>query len=352
MGFFDRFKTAAALLDPMTGALPNPTVAVSPWATGQLSPIVAAAELAGIQAPNIMTRLEAMKVPAVAKGRAILHAIIAGSPLRAYNDQGALPNQPTWLYRSDNGISPFLRMTNILDDIYFNEASVLAVRRSTADESILDAVNVPYDRWAVRDGVIYVDEKPADASQVIYIPGPFPGLLAIAADTLRAARDTDRAWMKRVKSPIPATVIQETEDMGGMDNTEATAYTKAAATALRDSEVPLFFLPAYLKADFATAQVTTDLFESGRNAIRIDIANFINFPTSLLDGTVSEASLTYSTQEGRRDEVFDYSVRYWKNPIEQALSLDNVVPRGQRVRFDFSDTFTTTPSPTGPAEQD
>jgi phage portal protein BeeE len=71
-----------------------------------------------------------------------------------------------------------------------------------------------------------------------------------------------------------------------------------------------------------------------------------------MDASLSTASLTYSTQEGQRNEFADFTLPYWLEPIQQRLSLDDVVPSGQRVRFDLTDLYTTTPSPTGTITED
>ncbi len=71
-----------------------------------------------------------------------------------------------------------------------------------------------------------------------------------------------------------------------------------------------------------------------------------------MDASLSTASLTYSTQEGQRNEFADFTLPYWMEPIQQRLSLDDVVPSGIRIRFDMSDLFTTTPSPTSPPAED
>ena len=71
-----------------------------------------------------------------------------------------------------------------------------------------------------------------------------------------------------------------------------------------------------------------------------------------MDASLSTASLTYSTQEGQRNEFADFTLPYWIEPIQQRLSLDDVVPAGQRVRFDLSDLYTNPPTPTSPEVAD
>jgi phage portal protein BeeE len=112
------------------------------------------------------------------------------------------------------------------------------------------------------------------------------------------------------------------------------------------------YVPFGMDAEMTNPGDDSGLFIEGRNALRLDVANFFNLPAALLDGSTSTASLTYSTQEGRRNEVFDYGIAYWTAPIENALSLDNVCPRGQRIRFDFTDLNAAANVPTGPVTED
>lgn len=321
---------------------------ISPWQQGTLAPVITSGLFGNPDAP--VTRLEALRVPAIAKARAVLHSLIASRPLRAYRGDELVPTQPAWLYRSDTGIDPALRTRCILDDLIFAEASLLAVKRG-ADDTILDAVHVPYDSWHVNpEGQIVVNDQIAQVGQVIWIPGPGPGLLITASQTIRAARAIEDAWTSRVRNPFPAMIIKQTEDVT-VDDDDRVNLVNAVAEARRDPDNAVAFLPYGLDIE-AHQSEGTDLFESGRNAIRLDFANHLNLPAALLDGSVSEASLTYSTQEGRRNELFDYTIPFWAGPIEQALSLDNVVPRGQRVRFDFTDLLASTASPTGAPSED
>src|SRR5690606_19684720 len=94
----------------------------------------------------------------------------------------------------------------------------------------------------------------------------------------------------------------------------------------------------------------SQMFIEGRNAVRLDFANLTNIPASLLDGSTATASLTYTTAEGQKSSFHEQSLRYWSAPIEHRLSMDDVVPRGQRVRFDIS--YTTQVPPTGEPGED
>ncbi|WP_223693819.1 phage portal protein [Leifsonia poae] len=356
MGFRSQMKLAAAGATVARGELlpfPRKTTAISsPWAdSSNLVPMLVAKDVFGVDSAAV-SRLEALKVPVIAKGRALLHSLIASNPLVALNAEGKLPDekQPTWLYRSDTGVSPYQRTCAILDDHLFEWASLLAVSRG-AKGDILDAVHVPFERWSVNEhNAIMVDGELARDDQVLLIPGPAPGLLTIADEAIRAARATEQAWVSRVRNPFPAMVLQETADYG-MNQDEAKPYVEAVAKARRNPDSAVMFIPYTMSLTAHNAD-KTDLFENGRNAQRLDFANYMNMPASVLEGSLSTASLTYSTQDGKYNEVFAFTIPYWTQPLEQALSMDNVVPRGQRIRFDLTNLRPDQASPTGAAEQD
>lgn len=352
MGIFSGFKLSASVAG--SNVLPFPKRSsigiVSPYSdsSNALEQLVAS-DILGVEIP-LVTRAQAMMIPSVVKARALLHAVIASHPLRAYRDGQPLTDQPTWLYRSDTGVAARMRTKLILDDLIFNEASLLRVERGSENQ-ITDAWHVAYNRWEVSErGEILIDREPVPFDSVVWIPGPGPGLLVQARELIPAAVSTERAWASRVRNPFPAMVIEHTTD-DQLDPEEAKEFVRTVAEARRNPDNAVMYVQNGLTIKAHQAD-STDLFESGRNALRLDFANMLNMPAAVLDGSVSEASLTYSTQEGRRNDFLDLTIPYWAGPIEDALSLDNVVPRGQYVRFDFTDLTAPANSGTGPTVED
>ena len=303
---------------------------------------------------EVVDRAAAMKVPAVSRARALLVGGIAELPLVAYNNQDRVATQPTWLYRSDL-MSPWHRMAFTIEDLLFNDCSLWA-RRNGADGFPVDAWRIPIEKWEVDDaGRILVenergDREPVDASEVIYFPGPGGGLLTDGKDIISGARAIDRAWQARVRTPIPPTLFVQKEQ-GDATEAEVTELTTSWAKARRNPETAgVGFVPFGIEPMFTKPADDSEMFVEGRNAIRLDIANLTNIPASLLDGSTATASLTYTTTEGQKSSFHEQSIRYWTAPIEARLSMDDVVPRGQRVRFDI--TYTTQVPPTGEPGED
>lgn len=304
---------------------------------------------------ELVDRRNAMRVPAVARARALLVGSISDLPLIAYTGETPVAKQPTWAYRS-NGVSPWHRMAWTIDDLLFHNAS-LWWRVNGADGFPIECYRLPQELWQVNDQsqIEVRDSKDlpwylANSSQVIYIPGPGAGLLVDAEDTIRGARAIDKAWIARTRSPIPPTLFVQKEQ-GDATKDEVTALLNAWAAARTNSETAgVGYVPYGIEPMFPNVADDSAMFIEGRNAVRLDIANHTNIPASLLDGSTATASLTYTTAEGQKSSFHEQSLRYWTAPIEHRLSMDDVVPRGQRVRFDIS--YSTQVAPTGEPGED
>lgn len=304
---------------------------------------------------DLVDRSAAMKVPGVTRGRALLVGSIADLPLVAYRGEEHVDPQPTWAYRSD-GVSPWHRMAGTIDDlIFYNES--LWFRINGADGFPTDCYRLPYDLWQINSmGQIEIrnnfeaEWRKADSSEVIYIPGPGDGFLTSAKDTIKGARAIERSWVARTRSPIPPTLFEQTEPGTATEKEVRDLLAAWSAARMNPDTAGTAYVPYGITANFPTVSDDSQMFIQGRNAVRLDVANFLNIPASLLDGSTATASLTYTTAEGQRSSFHEQSLRYWTAPIEHRLSMDDVVRRGQRVRFDIS--YTTQVPPTGEPGED
>lgn len=300
--------------------------------------------------PELVDRGNAMKVPAVTRARDLLVGSIADLPLVAYQRDTRLAEQPAWLYRTDV-VTLWHRMAFTIDDLLFYDCS-LWLRQNGADGFLLNATRVPIESWAVdNDGRILIGDEPVDASDVIYFPGPTGGgLLSNGRDTIRGARAIDRAWVARTRSPIPPTLFQQTQEETASPEDIQKLTTSWGKARLNPDTAGVGFVPWGITPIFPAPSDDSAMFIQGRNAVRLDIANLTNIPASLLDGSTATASLTYVTADGQKSSFQEQTLRYWTAPIEHRLSMDDVVPRGQRVRFDI--TYASQVPPAGEPGED
>lgn len=335
--------------DPNRTAKPStPMGILSPWTSpASLMPVVIAEAITGGK-DRAIDRAQAMRTPAIAKARNLLVGQIARLPLRAYNGDD-IETTPNWLFSTGGALSPWHRAAWTIDDLLFYGWSLWRVERG-ADGWILDAQRVAPDQWAFTpNGAIEIDNKTLSAEQVILIPSHGDGLLEIAGETIAAARDIEKSWQVRVKSPIPLVELHQTTN-DYLSVTEAQDLVDTYAQARLDANGAITFTPHNVEIR-VHGEASTDVLVEARNAIRLDVGNYCGLPAEILDGSLSTASLTYTTQSGARSELGD-ALRLWTGPVEARLSLDDVVPRGQRIRFDYTELEGRELSPIGPAVDD
>lgn len=282
-------------------------------------------------------RAAAMQVPAISRARSILVGVIARLPLVAHDAATGerLAEQPAWLTRTSSPTPIWHRMAWTIDDLLFYGASLWTVEREGgANGPIIDAARVPRELWSIdpHRGAIQVGGQDVAASQVIYIPGGDEGLLVKGGPSIKGARAIERAWVGRVQNPIPLMVLrQATDEQLEDDEIDELVSTWAAGRTSPTGSVG--FLDSRVSLE-THGEVTTDLFESARNASVLDLARHTNVPAALLDGSMSTATLTYSTAEGKANEFWDYSIPIFTDPIEARLSQDDLTPEGVAIRFD------------------
>lgn len=363
-------------LTPKKLTLPDLSLA-TPWGdqTKGLSQLTIA-EIWGEELANNLPvdRSVAMSVPAVARARNLLVGAIMRYPLVALKGTeqittmsaegvattverpARVPDQPKWLQKTSGTVSPQLRIAWTVDDLIFHGTSLWIVERGAGD-AILDAYWWPFNDWRIGvDGEVeyrmpggYEWEELADGRYLL-IDSPFEGLLNVAARTIRGALSTEEAWVGRMRNPIPLIELRVTDD-SQLDEGEVESHVKTWAKARTGVNGAVSWTPPGIEV-VTHGEVKADLYTEGRNAVRTDIGSFVNVPTSMMDGSLAEASLTYVTQEGNRNRFQEESIPFWITPIEAALSMDNVVPNGTYVRFDRSESFAQTPTPTGVPVED
>lgn len=341
MGLLDRFRLASKV------ASRNPVAPIrSPWSSGQLSKVVWA-DIVGSESGPV-TRAQAMQVPAIVKGRALICGTLSRQPLAKFRGENKIAPD-AWMYRTSTGVSPQTRMLWTLDDLIFGGTSLWAVSRGSGGK-ILDASRIPPEWWTITPNLdVLVNDEPVNADEVILFEGPQDALLEIAAEDIRASLSMKRSWASRVDAPVPLVELHVTDAAFVMTDAEEDALIAAWEESRRRGGTAL--TPAEIETKIH-GQTPTDLFVEGRNAARLDWANYLNLPAALMEGSMATATLTYSTTETKRNELVDYSLSYWSNCIASRLSLDDVTPAGTRTDFDI-EWLTQAEQPTqGPTHED
>lgn len=348
---------------------------LSPWADDSFLERVVIPDIWPDTVPRPMTRGEAMSVPAVSRSRHLICATIARLPLEVFRAGTVLPpaDQPYWCYGTDGqlgdlddetriryglytGQSPFQRMLATADDLLFCGWSLwLATRMSAADPVTgrrfpLRLVRIPFALWDVdQDGqLIDQDGHPFDGDRVVLIQGPHEGVLTFGAVTIRSAATLERTAAEVARTPFRLELHQTTDVT--LSTAERRELVEETRRALADNAGVLFTNSALEINEYRLD--SGELLIGGRQAAALDVARHINIPGAMIDAEPTGSSLTYSTTTGRNQQFIDYGLSAYMDAITAALSMDTVVPAGQRTAFDTA-TLTETLAPsTGAPTQD
>lgn len=315
-----------------------------PWSATARMEQFAWSDIYGAADAETVTRGIAMKVAPVHKARSVIVSRLADLPFELGEFKNgefvADATQPGWLTATeDEATTPYHRFAWSLDDILFTGWALWAVERDEAG-TVVAAERVARNLWrfdaqsptgvsiGLDSGAGIVWAPINDSSTVLLFAGPDEGLLATAHDTIVGWRHMERAWVGRTRNPLPLVVLQETSE-NGADEDEVTKVIEDYSKARMSPNGAVMFSPYGIEVK-TFGEAKADLFNEGRNAARIDIANHVNLPVTYLDGSTATSSLTYVTQEGDRNQVID-DLEFWIAPFEARLSEADVTGSARKV---------------------
>jgi hypothetical protein len=327
----------------------------SPWAppTPQLSTLLWADVFGALGKDTPITREAAMAVPALARARHILCGFGAKQQLVAFTGADRKPTQPKWIARTGSALTTYHRMLWTLDDHLFTGWSLWDVERTTAGGAITGGATriAPY-RWSFnRDtGVVLVDDEAFPEERALLIPGPHEGILQYGRTAILQAAELEASATRVAQNPAAYLALHYAGEVP-----QTPEQILEARTIWAEARRGEYGGVAYLGKDMTVSELGSaaeHLLVEGRNAAAVNMARLASMPASLVDATNATASLTYETTAGRSAEFLDYGADLYLNAIAARLSMDDVVPSPDSVRFDTTESRSLTPSPTGPATED
>lgn len=285
-----------------------------------------------------VTRTEAMRVPAVRRGRALIAGTIGTLPLVAWRrrgDDGLEPDRRQLVEQLDPTTTPAYTLTWTVDDLLFHGVSwwrvtardwtgyPSAVQRLTRDRVEIDLVRRR----------VYVDGQLVTDRDLIRFDGPDEGVLEYGGPTIRLAAALSRAGYMTATDDVPTGVLRPVEGSPELDAAGINKLLTEWETARRQRRT------AYLNraVDYSTVAYDAQrrqLTEQARE-VASDLARLLNLPASRI-GAPQGSGMTYSNTEADRRDLVDTTLRQYLEPIAQRLSMPDVTPRGHGVTFDLT----------------
>jgi len=289
-------------------------------------------------------RSSAMQVPAVARARNIIAGTIASLGLKAYNEiTYAQIEGRSILKQPDPALPLIVTMAWTVEDLLFHGRSfwqVLAVSpedgRPTEARRI-DPTRVTFTTDLNTQEIVngfYIEGELMPATGVnslIMFSGIDEGLLNRGGRTISTALKLEEAVQRMASEPNPTMVIKNSGvDLPPEQVSSLLAQWKQAR-ATRST--------AYLSGPL---DVTTFGYDAGQMQLTesrlntaAEIARMCNIPAWYINA--ESASATYSNVSQERRSLVDFSLKPFMICISERLSMNDITPRGQVVRFDLDE---------------
>ena len=297
------------------------------------------------QLPNLryVTREQAMTVPAIARSRNILAGSIGTIPMESYNKlTGAHINNRTLIVQPDPALPRVNTITWLVDDLIFYGRGYLQVLDVSPEDGRpfrarrIDPrrVQATIDSSGTLITGYQVDSKNVPSSglnSLIVFNAIDEGVLARGGMTISSAIALEQAAYNMASEPVPQMVLMN-EGMN-LPSDQVSAVMDTFRRARRERSTAYIEGPIKLEVvgmDSAQMQLV-----EARQHLSSEIARLMGIPAWYLNA--ENASATYSNVNSERRALVDFGLRNYLTIIEDRLSMDDVTPRNQIVRFDLDD---------------
>ena len=293
-----------------------------------------------------VNRNEAMSVPSVARCRNLLSGVIGDLPLNLYRKStGEELGNPIWVDQPAINQPRSVTMAWTVDSLlmygvaYWQVTEVYAEDGRPSRFKWIPNVKVTFttDLYGMEITQYYIDAVAVPMSGVgslVTFQALDQGLLLRSQSTIRAAIDIEKAAAIAAQTPQPSGYIKNNGADLPEDQISGILATWKAARLSRGTAFLTQTLD-YTPTQFSPAEMTYN--ESVQN-MAAQIARLLNVPAHMVNAEMMRSN-TYQNILDARKEFMAYTLQPYLTAIEDRLSLDDITPRGQVVRFAVDETF-------------
>ena len=295
---------------------------------------------------NAILRQDAASVPAIARCRNLIAGTIATIPLETYSKTTGeeLPNM-VWVEQPDKRQPREVTIAWTVDSLFYYGVAYWMVEEVYQDDNRParfswvqnDRVSVKYtsnntsvDYYMVNN----VRVPDAGVGSLVTFQAFDQGLLLRNPTTIRAAIDLEKAAAIAAQTPMGSGYIKNSgadlpdqQVQGILNAWKSARQSKGTAylTSTLDFQ-PISFSPKDM------------MYNEAKAYLALDLARACNVPAPMIDAELIRSN-TYQNVLDQRKEFAAYSLMPFIDAISCRLSMDDLTPRGQEVRFSVDETF-------------
>ena len=295
---------------------------------------------------NAILRQDAASVPAIARCRNLIAGTIATIPLETYSKTTGeeLPNM-VWVEQPDKRQPREVTIAWTVDSLFYYGVAYWMVEEVYQDDNRParfswvqnDRVSVKYtsNNTAVDYYMVNNVRVPdSGVGSLVTFQAFDQGLLLRNPTTIRAAIDLEKAAAIAAQTPMGSGYIKnsgadlpDAQVQGILNAWKSARQSKGTAylTSTLDFQ-PIAFSPKDM------------MYNEAKAYLALDLARACNVPAPMIDAELIRSN-TYQNVLDQRKEFAAYSLMPFIDAISCRLSMDDLTPRGQEVRFSVDETF-------------
>lgn len=284
-----------------------------------------------------ITRKDAMRVPAFARGRNTIAGTVGLLSLVEVKAGQVQPDVRPLLVQPDVNTTRQHTLTWTVDDLLCH-----GLAWWQTDER--DAFGWPLHGHRVAPGRVQVDRSrgraDVDGNEVplrdlIRFDAPHEGVLSYGGDVLRGALALERAVKRYADNPEPSALLFDKRPIEADTPELPKTKVKELLATWRNENANsstrwLNRMVGYQRLSYTPAEL--DL-TAARQQAAVQIARLLGMPSRQVNAP-SESGMTYQNVSADRQEVLDTTCAAYLTAIEQRLSMNDITPRGRLVAFD------------------
>ena len=291
-------------------------------------------------------RQAAVSVPAVNQCLNLIKGTIGGIPLEVYSEStGAELPMPLWVRQPDLRAPRSVTIAWTVDSLVMFGTAYWRVTEVYADDlrparfewiqnnrvsTKLDPLTQEVEYYMV-NGTKVPD---SGVGSLVTFQAFDQGLLVRSQRLINSAIQAEEAANVGISSPQPTGYLKLTGGDPSDNEIQGIANTWKAARKNRSTAV-LTPMVDYVPTSYSPMEMT---YNDSIEELAAQICRAMNVPAHMVNAEHNRSS-TYQNVLDARKEFMAYTLAPYINAIEDRLSLDDLTPRGQVVRFAVDETF-------------
>jgi len=292
------------------------------------------------------SRLAALQVPAFVDALKTYSHTISGFGLRTY--RGSEPiDTPSVLVMPSSYLPYTSVMARTIENLLLHDRAYWLVVDRTWDGfprevQVMDVDDVSdltthstanqNSQFPPVDPFYYIGVQVAARDVVKFYGDGLGGWLTTGAAAINTAAALEAATLNYSEYPMPTVVLKNT----GADLPAATVDVLLTAWEEARTNRATAYLNSAIEAKGMGWSARDLALVEARNESAIGIARIANLDPVWVGASVTGSSLTYSNRVDLYRQLLDISLRPVMDMVTHRLSMPDVTPRGQAVRFDTS----------------